>query len=74
MKQPSDTWYFVSFNFRAAEPPPTDAWEFIQWLRQVQPIAFDNIRLVKPVDPRVLDLDSGLKVEVREHGKGLSNG
>ena len=46
----SDNWYFVSFNFKTTEEPPTDAWELIQWLRQVQPIAYDNIRLVNPGD------------------------
>jgi len=62
-------WYFVSFNIRTAEKPPLDAWEFIRWLRGTEPIVFDNIRLVQPVTPRVLDRHSGLIVEVRRHLK-----
>ncbi len=56
MKQHSDTWYTVSFDFKTTEEPPLDAWEFIQWLRRVQPIAYDNIRLVKPVESRVVEI------------------
>ncbi len=50
----NDNWYTVSFDFKTTEEPPTDPWKFIQWLSQVQPIAYDNIRLVKPEVSKVV--------------------
>ena len=40
-------WYTLSVDFRATEEPPTDAWEFIQWFRNISPIAYDNIVITK---------------------------
>ncbi len=51
----SDNWYFVSFNFKSEKDPPTDAWEFLQWLCHGD-IVFDNIRLVKPKESRVVEI------------------
>ena len=51
----SDNWYFVSFNFKSEKDPPTDAWEFLQWLCHGD-IVFDNIRLVKPKESRVVEM------------------
>ena len=47
-------WYTVSFDFRTDETPPTDPWELIQWLCQVQPIAYYNISLIKDWEEEVV--------------------
>ncbi len=42
----SNDWYFVSFDFKTDEEPPTNTAEFIDWLRQGKSITYyDNIQL-----------------------------